>query len=302
MDEAHNSPLWRCSTMKVGGDADQLYHPRRWQDLVSLIERLKKEGQPWHVLGGGSNTLISSDGVEGAVIRMTMMTSLTNPEPDLLEADAGTRLPHLAKYAASLGLSGLEFAVGIPGTVGGAVVMNAGAHGSCMANVVESATVMNCETGTVETFTREQLKFEYRNSVIDPSKYIVLSARLKMKPDEAAKIQAKTHENEDYRWRTQPLGWPNLGSTFKNPEPTRSAGFLLDQSGAKDLKEGHAAVSAIHANFVINLGGAHTKDIVQLLHRMQATVEERYSIRLHPEWKTLGRFNVVEREIWNGTT
>lgn len=286
--------------MKVGGEARQLFLPTHAEDLVALIERLKREGQPWHVLGGGSNMLISSDGVDGAVIRMTQMTSLTNPEADLLEADAGTRLPHLAKFAASLGLSGLEFAVGIPGTVGGAVVMNAGAHGSCMSNVLESATVANAESGQVETLTNEQLKFQYRSSAIDPSKHIVLSARLRMRPDEASKIQAKTRENEEYRWRTQPLGWPNLGSTFKNPEPTRSAGFLLDQSGAKELKEGHAAVSAVHANFVINLGGAHTNEILQLLRRMQATVQEKYQIRLHPEWKTLGRFGELEREIWNG--
>lgn len=286
--------------MKVGGDACQLYHPQSSEDLVALVERLKREGQPWHILGGGSNTLISSEGVDGAVIRMTQMTTITSPEPDVLEADAGTRLPHLAKYAASMGLSGLEFAVGIPGTVGGAVVMNAGAHGSCIANIFESALVMNAETGNVETWTSERLGFQYRHSQIDPVRHILASARFRLKPDEATKIQAKTQENEEYRWKTQPLGWPNLGSTFKNPEPTRSAGLLLDQSGAKDLKEGHAAVSAIHANFVINLGGAHSDDILKLLQRMQATVQEKYDVRLHPEWKTLGRFSSLEREIWNG--
>lgn len=301
MEETRNSPLWRYTTMKVGGEACQLYHPKHSEELVSLIERLKREGQPWNILGGGSNMLISSDGVDGAVIRMTQMTSITSPEPEVLEADAGTRLPHLAKYAASMGLSGLEFAVGIPGTVGGAVVMNAGAHGSCMANIFESALVMNADTGNIETWTADRLQFQYRHSQIDPARQVVASARFRLRPDEATKIQAKTQENEEYRWRTQPLGWPNLGSTFKNPEPTRSAGLLLDQSGAKDLKEGHAAVSAVHANFVINLGGAHSDDILRLLQRMQATVQEKHNVRLHPEWKTLGRFSSLEREIWNGT-
>lgn len=300
MEETSNTPLWRFSTMKVGGDAGRLCQPSSADELLELIGRLNQKQEPWHILGGGSNTLISSEGVEGTVIRMTQMTKLATPEPDVLIADAGTRLPHLAKYAAGLGLSGLEFAVGIPGTVGGAVVMNAGAHGSCMANVVESVDVLDAETGSIKTLSKEDLKFVYRNSAIDPSKQIVISARLRLEPGSQEKITEITTHNEEYRWRTQPLGWPNLGSTFKNPLPDKSAGLLLDQSGAKEFKEGNAAVSAIHANFVINLGGATTKEVVQLLKRMQDIVQEKHGLRLHPEWKTLGRFSDNIAEIWNG--
>lgn len=300
MEESTNAPLWRFTTMKVGGDASRLCQPSSAEELVGLVEKLKSGGEPWHVLGGGSNTLISSEGVEGTVIRMTQMTKLSTPEPDVLVADAGTRLPHLAKYAAGLGLSGLEFAVGIPGTVGGAVVMNAGAHGSCMANVVESVDVLDAETGAVKTLSKEDLKFVYRNSAIDPAKQIVISAKLRLLPGSQEQIKEATQHNEEYRWRTQPLGWPNLGSTFKNPNPEKSAGFLLDQSGAKSFKEGNAAVSAIHANFVINLGGASTKEVIQLLKRMQDTVQEKHGLRLHPEWKTLGTFSDNIGEIWNG--
>lgn len=300
MEETSNSPLWRFSTMKVGGEATRLCQPASAEELIELVEKLNNKQEPWYILGGGSNTLISSEGVDGTVIRMTQMTKLSTPEPDVLIADAGARLPHLAKYAAGLGLSGLEFAVGIPGTVGGAVVMNAGAHGSCMAEVVENVEVLNTETGKVSTWSKDDLKFVYRNSAIDPSKHVVLSARLKLKPGSAEQITSITTHNEEYRWRTQPLGWPNLGSTFKNPLPDKSAGLLLDQSGAKQFKEGNAAVSAIHANFVINLGGATTKEVVQLLKRMQDIVHEKHGLRLHPEWKTLGKFSENIAEIWNG--
>lgn len=300
MEESTNTPLWRFSTMKVGGEAKRLCQPQTSEELCDLIEKLNKKGEPWYVLGGGSNTLVSSEGVDGTVIRMTQMTRVSTPEEDVLTADAGTRLPHLAKYAAGLGLSGLEFAVGIPGTVGGAVVMNAGAHGSCMANVLESALVLDCNTGRIDKMSKEELKFVYRNSAIDPQKQIVLSARLRLKPGSADEIKKVTQHNEEYRWRTQPLGWPNLGSTFKNPQPDKTAGYLLDQSGAKQFKEGNAAVSAIHANFVINLGGASTGEVITLLERMQDIVLEKHGLRLHPEWKVLGKFPEKISEIWNG--
>src|SRR5277367_5654640 len=290
MDEAVNSPLWRYSTMKIGGEADRLCQPESAEELSELVEKLEAKGEPWHILGGGSNTLVSSEGVEGTVIRMTMMTKLSTPEPDILEADAGARLPHLAKYAAGLGLSGLEFAVGIPGTVGGAVVMNAGAHGSCMANIVESVKVLHSKTGEIKTLTNADLNFVYRNSAIDPANQVVVSATLRLKPGSQEEIKKVTQHNEEYRWRTQPLGWPNLGSTFKNPAPDKTAGYLLDQSGAKELKEGGAAVSAIHANFVINLGGASTSEVITLLQRMQDIVQEKHGLLMHPEWKTLGTF------------
>ncbi|MBX9724834.1 MAG: UDP-N-acetylmuramate dehydrogenase, partial [Candidatus Obscuribacterales bacterium] len=290
----------RFSTMKVGGEAKRLCQPQSAEELAELIYRLKRSGEPWHILGGGSNTLVSSEGVDGAVIRMTQMTKLSTPEPDILVADAGTRLPHLAKYAAGLGLSGLEFAVGIPGTVGGAVVMNAGAHGSCMANIVESVTFLDVQSGELRMASNEEIKFVYRNSAIDPTRHVVVSARLKLLPGSQDEIKKVTQHNEEYRWRTQPLGWPNLGSTFKNPAPDKTAGMLLDQCGAKQFKEGNAAVSAIHANFVINLGGASTAEVLTLLRRMQDTVHEKYGVHMHPEWKTLGKFPGIISEIWNG--
>ena len=300
MEESTDIALARFTTLKVGGNARRLCQPTNVAELRKLVEELRKSGEQWFVLGGGSNLLVSSEGFPGTVIRMTQMINIENPEPGILVADAGARLPHLAKHAASLGLSGLEFAVGIPGTVGGGAVMNAGAHGSCIANVTESVTVLDTTSGDIKVWTHDEMKFVYRNSAIDPDKHVVVSSRYKLTPADADAIKAATQHNEEYRWRTQPLGFPNAGSTFKNPSAERSAGMLLDQAGAKELKEGNAAVSAIHANFVVNLGGATSYEVTTLLSKMQDTVYDKFEVRLHPEWKRLGKFSDAEREIWNG--
>lgn len=299
MDEAINAPLARYTTLKIGGDATRLCQPQSIEELVELVQGLNARGEPWFILGGGSNLLISSQGFKGTVVRTTNLIDIKNPEPGVLEAAAGARLPHLAKFAAGIGLAGLEFAVGIPGTVGGGVIMNAGAHGSNMAAILENAQVLDTEKGELKTMTREELGFQYRRCALDPSKHVVVAARFRMNQEDSKEIERRTKENEDYRWRTQPIGFPNAGSTFKNPQPDKTAGFLLDQAGAKELKEGNAAVSAIHANFVINLGGATSNDVTSLLKRMQETVYNKFDLRLSPEWKTLGTFTDSEKEVWS---
>lgn len=298
MEEILNAPLARYTTLRVGGNADKLYQPASVEELANIVKELKHKGEPWYVIGGGSNLLISSEGVRGSVIRTTGLTGIKILEPGLLEAEAGARLPHLARHAAQQGLSGLEFAVGIPGTVGGGVIMNAGAHGSSMSAILESALVLDTATGEITEMLPEQIKFEYRRCALDPKQHVVLSAKFRMPQDEPEAIEARTRHNEEYRWKTQPLGFPNAGSTFKNPFPDKTAGFLLDKSGVKDMKEGNAAVSSIHANFVINLGNATSHEIVALLKRMQESVAKNFDIDLTPEWKTMGEFTEEELSIW----
>lgn len=302
MEEALKAPLSKFSTMKIGGEADRLCQPQNVDELVNLVDHLQETGEPWSIVGGGSNLLISSRGVRGTVIRTAFLKDIKSIAAETLEAAAGTRLPHLAKHAAQMGLSGLEFAVGIPGTVGGAVIMNAGAHGSCIANVLESALVYDSQTGDVKTIPASELGFVYRNCDLDPSRHVVVSAKFKLTPGSSEEISAKTQANEDYRWKTQPIGWPNLGSTFKNPLPDKSAGFLLDQSGAKDLKIGNAAVSSLHANFVINLGGATSEDVTALLGEMKNSVFNTFEIEMTPEWKTMGDFSDEELVAWKKST
>lgn len=300
MEEMHKVRLARFTTLKIGGEADCLCSPASSGELVDLLDRLRTRNQPWHLLGGGSNLLISSRGVPGTVIRLTQITQMTSPEPEVIEAGTGARLPHLARFAASCGLSGLEFAVGIPGTVGGAVVMNAGAHGSCIANVLESVTIFDTTSWEIITLKNDDLAFQYRKSSINPEKQIVLSARFRLSQDKQESIHARIAHNEEYRWKTQPLSWPSAGSTFKNPEPERGAGYLLDCAGAKHMREGNAAVSAVHANFVINMGGATSQDVTTLLRRMQDLVYKEFGVVLKPEWKKLGLFEPSECEVWNG--
>jgi UDP-N-acetylmuramate dehydrogenase len=299
MEELLNTSIARYTTLKVGGDAKRLVHPSSVDEVVEIMDKLRASGEPWFVLGGGSNLLVSSDGFDGTVIRMTQMQRMEAVDENVLEADAGVRLPHLAKYAASIGLSGLEFAVGIPGTVGGGAVMNAGAHGSSISEITESVTVFDTKSWKVVTLSKEDMGFEYRRSAIDPDTHIVLSQRYRLAPEAAETIIERTKHNEEYRWKTQPIGTPNAGSTFKNPEPKKTAGFLLDQAGAKELRSGNAGVSAIHANFVINLGGATSQDITSLLRSMQNIVHEKFDVRLHPEWKRLGKFTDEELEVWS---
>ncbi|MCA9817030.1 MAG: UDP-N-acetylmuramate dehydrogenase [Cyanobacteriota/Melainabacteria group bacterium] len=298
MEEALKAPLSKFSTMKIGGEADRLCQPQNVDELVSLVNQLQEEGEPWSIVGGGSNLLISSRGVKGTVIRTAFLKDINSTNSETLEAAAGARLPHLAKYAAQMGLSGLEFAVGIPGTVGGAVIMNAGAHGSCIANILESALVFDSQAGDIKTIPASELGFVYRNCNLDPSRHVVVSAKFKLSPGSSEEISAKTQANEDYRWRTQPIGWPNLGSTFKNPLPDKSAGYLLDKSGAKDLKIGNAAVSSLHANFVINLGGATSEEVTALLEKMKESVFNTFEIEMTPEWKTMGDFSDEELAAW----
>ncbi|MBI4532927.1 MAG: UDP-N-acetylmuramate dehydrogenase, partial [Candidatus Melainabacteria bacterium] len=217
MERTHKASLARFSTLKIGGEADQLCVPATADELLVLMDGLKGNSEPWHILGGGSNILISSKGVPGTVIRLTQLTEILHPEPEVVEAGTGARLPHVARYAASIGLSGLEFAVGIPGTVGGAVVMNAGAHGSAIADVLESVTLFDTTTWNTVTWSAADLGFAYRKSNLNPEIQIVLSARFRLTGDAQDRINNQMRANEEYRWRTQPLGWPSAGSTFTNP-------------------------------------------------------------------------------------
>lgn len=298
MEEALKAPLARYTTLKIGGEADRLCHPQNVDEFVTLVRDLTSRGEPWYVIGGGSNLLVSSAGVRGTVIRTTQLTGIKILEPGLLEAECGARLPHLARHAAQCGLSGLEFAVGIPGTVGGGVIMNAGAHGSSISAIFESGLVLDTQTAAVNEMTKEQMVFQYRRCALDPKRHVVLSAKFRMPQDVPEEIERRTKANEDYRWKTQPLGWPNAGSTFKNPLPDKAAGFLLDKAGVKDLKEGNAAVSNIHANFVINLGGATSHEVTALLKKMQERVHEAFNLDLSPEWKTMGEFSDEELSVW----
>ena len=299
MKTLEKTELAQFTTMKIGGVAERICFPTTTNELIDLMSSLIFKNKPWSLLGGGSNVLVSSYEIPGTVICTTGLNWIEQLGPDLLTAGAGVRLPRLSAYAAKLSLSGMEFFEGIPGTVGGAVVMNAGAHGHSTNQILETITVLNLRNSSLEILTPKDIKFGYRISTINPAKQIVLSAKFRMVPDTEAAIRSRMKANNIARQSTQPIKDPSAGCTFKNPiELNLPAGKILDSIGAKNWAIGEAKVSSIHANFIINSGNANSQDVCKLIGKMQETAFERYNVLLKPEIKPIGVFKESEAIIW----
>lgn len=299
MKELEKTELSRFTTLRVGGKADKICLPTTEEEIIDKLDYLKSKDEPWSVLGGGSNLLVSSRDIPGTVICTTGLNWIKPLGPDLLLAGAGVRLPRLSAYAAKMSLSGLEFCEGIPGTVGGAVVMNAGAHGSSTCQVLEAINILDLKKGKIETLTPKDIKFGYRLSSIKPNEQIVLSAKFRLTQDTEAAIRSRMMENSLSRRSSQPIKMPSAGCTFSNPlELNMSAGRILDEIGAKKWKNGSAEVSSMHANFIVNMGEAKSEDICKLVNRLQEAVYEKHNVLLKPEIKPLGVFKKSEAIIW----
>jgi UDP-N-acetylmuramate dehydrogenase len=283
------------TTWKVGGPAEWFAEPAQTDELIALAHWSRRNNLPLHLIGAGSNLLVSDDGLEGLVLcNRRLQGSRLNAASGSVEVQAGEPLPSLARRAARAGLSGLEWAVGIPGTAGGAAVMNAGAQGSCLAEWLESVTVLEPTRGD-EPFTLKaaELDFTYRHSRLQQEPLLVLSLRLRLSPGhDPAEISRRTAANLKSRTTTQPYHQPSCGSVFRNPEPSK-AGQLIEALGLKGLAIGGAMVSPVHANFIVNTGDARAEQIDALIQQVQARVRGAHQIDLHPEVKRLGRFAVV---------
>jgi UDP-N-acetylmuramate dehydrogenase len=278
------------TTWKVGGPAEWFAEPAGGAELQALLSWRLQAGLPLHCIGAGSNLLIADTGLEGLClcVRRLQGSSLDGLE-GWVEAEAGEPIPTLARKAARAGLSGLEWAVGIPGTVGGAAVMNAGAQGGCTADRLHSVRVLDPDRPD-QPFTLEagELDFAYRHSRLQQEPLVVLSARFRLEPgQDPAAVTARTSANLHSRTSTQPYQQPSCGSVFRNPEP-RKAGRLIEELGLKGLSIGGAQVSPIHANFIVNTGNASAADIDALITEVQDRVEAAHQLRLHPEVKRLG--------------
>jgi UDP-N-acetylmuramate dehydrogenase len=287
------------TTMRVGGVADKICFPTSTDEVVNLMDGVLSKNEPWSLLGGGSNVLVSSDEIPGTVICTTGLNWIEHPGPDLLVVGSGVRLPRLSAYASRLGLSGMEFYEGIPGTVGGAVVMNAGAHGWSTHQILETVTILNLKTMRLDILTPKDINFGYRMSSINSTEQIVLSARYRLTKDTEEAIRSRMKENNLARQKSQPIKDPSAGCTFRNPiELNIPAGKILDSIGAKNWAIGSAQVSCKHANFVINLGNANSHDVCKLISKLQQAALEKYNILLKPEIKPLGIFDKSEAIIW----
>ncbi len=278
------------TSYRVGGAADLYVAPRNLEALQASLKYAKERDLKVTTLGAGSNLLVSDRGISGLVIATRHLRfSHFDPETGQLTVAAGESIPSLAWAAAELGWQGLEWAVGIPGTAGGAVVMNAGAHNSCIADMLVSAQVLSPD-GTLETLTPEQLGYSYRTSLLQGGDRIVTQATLQLAPGaDPAKVLAITKQHKKHRLSTQPYNFPSCGSVFRNPKPY-SAGWLIEQTGLKGYQIGGAQVAILHANFIVNRGGAKASDIFCLIRHIQHQVQERWSINLEPEVKMLGEF------------
>ncbi|HET8815784.1 MAG TPA: UDP-N-acetylmuramate dehydrogenase [Solirubrobacterales bacterium] len=282
-------PLARLTTVRTGGAAAWFARPGDEESLVAALRWAESEGLPVGVIGSGSNLLIADDGFHGLAVKLVGELAEIEREGDHVVCGGGYRFPSAAAKTAGWGLSGLEFGVNIPGTAGGAVRMNANAYGGQLARVLEWVEV--CTAAGSDRRAPEQLDFAYRRSNLRDGE-IVARASFRLEPGDPEKIRATLAEMRGRRREAQPSGIKTFGSTFKNPDDPRaegrSAGQLLEAAGCRGLRHGGARFSEKHANFVENLGGATTADVLELMAEGRRRVHERFGIALEPEVQVLG--------------
>ena len=276
----------RHTTFRVGGPADFFVTPKAKEEVRDVVRICKEAGMPYYIIGNGSNLLVSDAGYRGVIVQIYKEMNEVKVEGDLVKAQAGALLSGIAAKALGAELSGFEFASGIPGTIGGACVMNAGAYGGEMKDVLESVTVLTGE-GKIIELGRNELELGYRTSVIAKKGYIVLGAVLKLERGDGEKIKTYMDELKEKRVTKQPLEYPSAGSTFKRPEGY-FAGKLIEDAGLRGFQVGGAQVSEKHCGFVINRDHATAADIMELMRQVQIRVKENSGVDLEPEVKRLG--------------
>lgn len=280
-----NEPMKAHTTFKIGGAADILISVKNEDELTEVLAACRKI--PYMILGKGSNLLVSDEGIEGAVITLDGVFKEISVSGDTVTAGAGASLSKLCTVALENGLSGLEFAYGIPGTVGGAVFMNAGAYGGEMKDVVSEVTFLS-ESGEVLTYPAEKADFAYRRSVFKENNGIILFAKYKLAPDTKEAIKFRMDDFMTRRKTKQPLEFPSAGSVFKRPEGA-FAGTLIESCSLKGASVGGAAVSKKHAGFIVNTGGATCRDVTELVSLVQDTVKKETGYFLECEIIRIGR-------------
>lgn len=281
-------PMSKHTTFRIGGPADLFVAPENTDEIKKLIAICKEEEVPYFILGNGSNLLVSDKGYRGVIIQLYRSFGQITLKENEIHAQAGALLSGIAAMAREASLTGFEFAGGIPGTLGGAVVMNAGAYGGEMKDVLKKVTVLTPE-GEIVTLQAGELQMGYRTSIIKEAGYIVLEAVISLKKGDQDEIKSRMQELAGMRSSKQPLSYPSAGSTFKRPEGY-FAGKLIMDSGLRGYQVGGAQVSEKHCGFVINTGNATAKDVTTLMADVQRIVMEKFGVKLEPEVKFLGDF------------
>lgn len=282
----YNEPMKKHTTLKVGGNADVLVTPQDIQDVKTVLKFAKDNDIPVTVIGNGSKLLVKDGGIRGIVIKFGSKFSNVELNGEYITVSAGMTLPRLALIAKDNSLSGLEFAAGIPGNIGGAIYMNAGAYGSEMSNIVEQVTYLD-EDFNIQTISNQECKFSYRNSIFRTRNNVILSTKLKLNNDDKQEIEARMKQNQESRREKQPLEYPNAGSTFKRPEGY-FVGKLIDDLGLKGYSIGGAQISTKHSGFIVNTGEATAKDVLDLIGYIKEKVLEANNVKLEEEIIVLG--------------
>ena len=283
-----NEPMQSHTTFRIGGPADYFLQPETVEQVQKILEICREEKLPYFILGNGSNLLVSDQGYRGVIIQLYRNFSGIELEGTSLRCRAGALLAAIAMTARNASLTGFEFAGGIPGTLGGACVMNAGAYGGEMKDVLKEVTVLT-KAGQILTIPASELELGYRTSIIKTADYIVLEAVISLTEGDQEAIKARMKELNEARTSKQPLEFPSAGSTFKRPEGY-FAGKLIMDAGLRGYQVGGAQVSAKHCGFVINAGGATAADVVQLMKDVRDKVMDQFGVELEPEVKFLGEF------------
>lgn len=283
-----NEPLLQYTTMKIGGPADLFIEPSSVESLKKVMDIIKAHNIKWRAIGRGSNLLVSDKGIEGAVIRLGADLGEVEINGDEVKAGGGYSLVSLATMISKKGLSGLEFASGIPGSVGGAVYMNAGAHGSDISKILTKAHIL-FEDGSIEWLSNEEMEFSYRTSVLQNKRPgIVVEAVFKLTLGDRSEIVKVMQKNKDYRKETQPWNFPCAGSIFRNPLPN-FAGKLIEDAGLKGYSIGGAKISEMHGNFIVNAGNATAQDVLDVIQHVKDTIFDLYQIKMETEVEIIGR-------------
>lgn len=276
------------TTFRVGGPAAFFVTPQTSEEVKKIVACCKAQKVPYYIVGNGSNLLVSDQGYDGVIIQIFKGMNQITLEGTVIRAQAGALLSAVANRALDAELTGFEFAAGIPGTLGGACVMNAGAYGGEMKDVLETVTVLT-EDGDILTLGKEELELGYRTSVIAKKNYIVLEAVIRLEQGEKTAIKGYMDELREKRITKQPLEYPSAGSTFKRPEGY-FAGKLIQDANLRGFQVGGAQVSEKHCGFVINKDHATASDIAELMRQVSEKVEAEFGVKLEPEVKRLGEF------------
>ena len=277
--------MQKHTSWRIGGPAEIMVLPASADDIGQCLQFARERHIPLTVMGNGSNLLVKDNGIRGIVLKISRGFNKIVVSGPNITADAGALVPLVAKKAAEAGLSGLEFAAGIPASIGGAVIMNAGAHGQGIDEVIREVTVLT-PAGEMLVLKKEDIGFRYRKSGIDKN-LIILQADFVLTPGDPLEIRAKNETNLIKRRRSQPLEYPSAGSVFANP-PGQWAGWLIEQVGGKGMRVGDALVSEKHANFIVNVGRATAEDVLQLIAQIKQKVFEKFNIELKLEVQVVG--------------